>query len=52
MVSTDESDAVRISHFERQEKEEGFDAVKSSIHKVSWIVDGYEVGKGGVRPHR
>ena len=52
MVSTNEGNTVRVSHFERQEKEEGFDAVKSSIHKVSWIADGYEVGNGGVRPHR
>ena len=42
VVSTDERDAVRIAHFERKEEEKGFDAVKSSIHKVSWIVDGYE----------
>lgn len=43
MVSANESDAVRIAHFERQEEEKGFDAVKSSIHEVSWIVDGYEM---------
>jgi len=35
VVSTDERDAIWIAHFERQEKEEGFDAVETSIHEVS-----------------
>jgi hypothetical protein len=35
MVPADESNAVWISHFERQEEKEGFDAVKAPIHKVS-----------------
>jgi hypothetical protein len=35
MVSTDESYAVRISHFEREKEKECFDAVEASIHKVS-----------------
>ncbi len=34
MVSTDESYAIRISHFERQEKKESFDAVEASVYKV------------------
>jgi hypothetical protein len=40
VVSTDERDAIWISHFERQEEEEGFDAVKAAIHEVSWILIG------------
>jgi hypothetical protein len=35
VVSTDQGDAIWVSHFERQEEEEGFDAVEASIHKVS-----------------
>jgi len=35
MVPADEGDAVWISHFERQEEEESFDAVKAPIYKVS-----------------
>jgi len=34
VVSTDESYAIRISHFERQKEKECFDAVEASIHKV------------------
>jgi len=37
VVSPDERDAIWIAHFERQKKEKGFDAVETSIHKVSWI---------------
>ena len=35
VVSTDESYSIRISHFERQEEEERFNAVETSIHEVS-----------------
>jgi hypothetical protein len=35
VVSTDESYAVRIPHFEGQKEKECFDAVEASIHKVS-----------------
>ena len=42
VVSTDESYAIRISHFERQKEKKRFDAVETSIHEVSWI-DGHEV---------
>jgi hypothetical protein len=35
VVSTDESYAIRISHFEGQKEKECFDAVEASIHEVS-----------------
>ena len=35
VVSTDERYAIRVSHFERQKKKEGFDAVEPSIYKVA-----------------
>jgi hypothetical protein len=41
VVSTDESYAIRISHFERQKEKKRFNAVETSIYKVSWI-DGHE----------
>jgi hypothetical protein len=45
VVSTDESYAIRVSHFERQKKEESFNAVEPSIHEVSW----FDGGARGVR---
>jgi hypothetical protein len=36
VVPADERDAIWVSHFERQEEEEGFDAVETSIHEVPW----------------
>lgn len=38
VVPADERDAIWISHFERQEEEEGFDAVEATIHEISWIL--------------
>lgn len=38
VVPADERDAIWISHFERQEEQEGFDAVEATVHEVSWIL--------------
>jgi len=44
VVSTDQCDAIWVSHFERQEEEEGFDAVKATIHEVSCGFDRHKMG--------
>lgn len=48
MVAANEDDLIRVADFERQEKEEGFNAVVSTIDKVT---QEEVVGLGNIAPH-